>query len=101
MCKHFRSNEWRGRKVSRVPQGLIASKAPSAELEHRLTVVHPLLFCPPIPKGERYELVARTWWGERHVLASGRTHSPHDTLNLARVRQTAARLGANEVHILA
>jgi hypothetical protein len=64
------------------------------------TVVHPLVLCPPIAKGKRYLLVERRWWGQRDVLKIGRARSPHGSLNLARVRHTAARLGATEVHIL-
>jgi len=36
----------------------------------------------------------------RDVLKAGRARSPHESLNLARVRHMAARLGATEVHIL-
>ena len=63
-------------------------------------VVHPLVLCPPIAKGKRYLLVERRWWGQRDVLKIGRARSPHESVNLARVRHTAARLGATEVHIL-
>jgi hypothetical protein len=64
------------------------------------TVVHPLVLCPPIAKGKRYLLVERSWWGQRDVLKIARARSPHESVNLARVRHTAARLGATEVHIL-
>ena len=63
-------------------------------------IVHPLLFCPPVPLGIRYLLVDRRMDGGRHILHAGRATSPHPTLNLARIRQTAATLGANEVHML-
>jgi hypothetical protein len=63
-------------------------------------LVHPLVLCPPIARGERYLLVQRTWWGQRNVLKTGRAWSRHESLNLARVRHDAARLGATEVHIL-
>ena len=63
-------------------------------------VVHPLLFCPPVPKGIRYLLVRRTPEGAREMLHAGRASSPHPTLNLATIRRTAATLGANEVHVL-
>ena len=36
----------------------------------------------------------------RDVLKVGRARSPHESLNLARVRHMAAQLGATEVHIL-
>ena len=64
------------------------------------TVVHPLLFCPPLPLGTRYMLVQREWPGMRNVLAVGRARSDHETVNLADIRRRAAQLGANEVHIL-
>jgi hypothetical protein len=63
-------------------------------------IIHPLVLCPPIAKAQRYLLVERTWWGQRDVLKVARARSPHESLNLARVRQTAAKLGATEVHIL-
>ena len=63
-------------------------------------VVHPLLFCPPLPQGARYVLVKRNWPGVRSVLAVARATSEHATVNLAVVRLRAARLGANEVHVL-
>ena len=63
-------------------------------------VVHPLLFCPPLPQGARYVLVKREWPGVRNVLGVGRASSEHATQNLAGVRLRAARLGANEVHVL-
>jgi hypothetical protein len=69
-------------------------------LDDCLILVHPLVLCPPIARGKRYLLVERTWWGQREVLKAGRARSPHESLNLARVRSTAARLGATEVHIL-
>jgi hypothetical protein len=61
---------------------------------------HPLVLCPPIAKGTSYLLVERKWWGQRDVLKIGRARSPHESVNLARVRHAAARLGATEVHIL-
>ena len=73
----------------------------AALLDDCQSLVHPLVLCPPIAKGERYLLVERKWWGQRDVLKVGRARSPHESLNLARVRHSAARLGATEVHILA
>jgi hypothetical protein len=63
-------------------------------------VVHPLLFCPPLPYGTRFVLVKRDWPGTRNVLGVGRAMSPHESSNLAAVRLRAARLGADEVHVL-
>ena len=63
-------------------------------------VVHPLLFCPLLAQGARYVLVKRAWPGVRNVLGVGCAMSVHETVNLADVRLRAARLGANEVHIL-
>jgi hypothetical protein len=57
-----------------------------------------LIECPPLPK-VAYALVRRDATGARHVLhiASGTSEAP--TLNLARIRQRGATLGANEVHV--
>ena len=71
-----------------------------AGVDDWLALVHPLRLCPPIAMGDRYVLVERKWWGQRDVLGMGRARSPHDSVNLARVRHRAARLGATEVHIL-
>ena len=60
--------------------------------------VYSLIECPPLPSAV-YLLVRRDKEGQRQVLHidSGRSDAP--TLNLARVRQRAAQLGANEVHV--
>ena len=63
-------------------------------------VVHPLLFCPPLGRDQRYVLVRREWPGSRSALGVGRASSVHESMNLAEVRLRAARLGANEVHLL-
>ena len=63
-------------------------------------VVHPLILCPPLGHGVRYALVRRDWPGTRNVLGVGRASSVHESANLAEVRERAARLGANEVHLL-
>lgn len=57
-----------------------------------------LIECPPLPK-VAYALVCREANGKRTVLhiASGSSDAP--TLNLARIRQRGAMLGANEVHV--
>jgi hypothetical protein len=57
-----------------------------------------LIECPPLPK-VAYALVRRDAGGARRVLhiASGSSDAP--TLNLARIRQRGATLGANEVHV--
>ena len=79
-----------------------APAVPARQLTHPgpRTVIHPLLFCPPLPLGTHYTLVRREWPGVRHVLAIGRAQSAHETVNLADIRRRAAQLGANEVHIL-
>ena len=63
-------------------------------------VDHPLLFRPPLGNGQRYVLVRRDWPGSRSALGVGRASSVHESMNLAEVRLRAARLGANEVHLL-
>jgi hypothetical protein len=79
-----------------------APAVPARTLTHpdSRTVVHPLLFCPPLPRGTRYMLVQREWPGMRNVLAVGRAQSAHETVKLADIRRIAAQLGANEVHVL-
>ena len=60
--------------------------------------VYSLIECPPLPRA-LYLLVHRSKEGRREVLhiACGESDAP--TLNLARVRQRGAQLGANEVHV--
>jgi hypothetical protein len=89
--KSFRKIVAKSRTVSACDQSLV---------DDWRILMHPLVLCPPIAKGKRYLLVERNWWGQRDVLKIGRARSPHESVNLARVRHTAARLGATEVHIL-
>jgi hypothetical protein len=60
--------------------------------------VYGLIECPPVPQAT-YLLVRREADGSCRVLhiASGESSAP--TLNLARIRQRGATLGANEVHV--
>jgi hypothetical protein len=60
--------------------------------------VYSLIECPPLPRAVHL-LVHRDKGGQRRVLniAAGESDAP--TLNLARVRQRGAQLGANEVHV--
>ena len=57
-----------------------------------------LIECPPLPKA-MYLLVHRNKDGRRQVLHIGCGQDEAPTLNLARVRQRGAQLGANEVHV--
>lgn len=59
-----------------------APAVPARKLTHPgpRTVVHPLLFCPPLPQDTRYMLVRREWPGVRNVLAVGRAQSAHETV---------------------
>ena len=59
--------------------------------------IHPLRFCPPVADAT-YMLVRREG-DRRRVLAVNRTHNDAASLNLAEIRQAAARLDANEVHV--
>ena len=61
--------------------------------------VFTLIECPPLPKAA-YVLARRDGDGRRHVLHIGSGRSDAPTLNLARIRQRGATLGANEVHVL-
>lgn len=60
--------------------------------------VYSLIGCPPFPRAT-YILVRRDQRGRRKVLHIGLGQSEAPTLNLARVRQRGAQLGANEVHV--
>jgi hypothetical protein len=63
-------------------------------------VVHSLVACPTIPHGTRYKLV-RVVAGKRSTVAIGRATSRYAALNLATLRRRGARLGIQEVHLLA
>jgi hypothetical protein len=56
-----------------------------------------LLFCPEIPEST-YLLLHRDAGGAARVLRVGTLDSKTRSLNLARIRQSGATLGANEVH---
>ena len=60
--------------------------------------VYSLFDCPPVGIAS-YVLVRRASKTERPVLAIGRLSHEQATLNLAEIRQRAATLGADEVHI--
>ncbi|MFN0218310.1 MAG: hypothetical protein ACKVP4_05795 [Hyphomicrobium sp.] len=60
--------------------------------------VYGLLDCPPLDGGN-YVLVRRGDRAVRDVLAIGRLTNETATLNLAEIRQRAAMLGADEVHV--
>jgi hypothetical protein len=60
--------------------------------------VYSLIACPPLPAAS-YVLVRRDRHGRRTALRVSLGQSDAPTLNLARVRQRGAQLGANEVHV--
>ena len=60
--------------------------------------VYGLIECPPLPKAT-YVLARREADGRVSALHIGVGQDDADTLNLARVRQRGAQLGANEVHV--
>ena len=60
--------------------------------------VYSLFDCPPVGIAS-YVLVRRVSQNERTVLAIGRLSHDKATLNLAEIRQRAATLGADEVHV--
>jgi len=60
--------------------------------------VYSLIECPPLPRAA-YLLIHRDPAGQRQVLHIGSTESSAPSLNLARLRQRGASLGANEVHV--
>lgn len=60
--------------------------------------IYSLLGCPPFATGG-YVLVEHMPNGSRRVLGLGRGKSAVGTVNLAHVRESGAKLGANEVHL--
>jgi hypothetical protein len=60
--------------------------------------VYGLIECPPLPKAS-YVLVRREADGSAIPVHVGLGQEEAATLNLARVRQRGAQLGANEVHV--
>lgn len=60
--------------------------------------VYDLIDCPEIPAAN-FLLVHREKSGRRTVLAISHATHAAGSLNLAEIRQRAARLGANEVHV--
>lgn len=104
MYKPYHDWDWRPEKPKNSSRTITAQSRTVSVCDRSLMddcriVVHPLVLCPPIAKGKCYLLVERKYWGQRDVLKIGRARSPHESVNLARVRHTAARLGATEVHI--
>jgi hypothetical protein len=69
-----------------------------ASTKRYVHTVYSLIECPPLPRA-LYLLVRRNENGRREVLHIGCSESDAPTLNLARVRQRGAQLGANEVHV--
>ena len=65
---------------------------------HYVHHVYGLIECPPLPKAT-YILVRRETDGTAQALHIGLGQEDAPTLNLARVRQRGAQLGANEVHM--
>lgn len=60
--------------------------------------VYSLIDCPATPAAN-YVLVRRDASGVCHALAVGRVSEEAPSLNLARIRQLGATLGATEVHV--
>jgi hypothetical protein len=60
--------------------------------------VYSLFDCPPL-EAANYVLVKRTSKSSRTLLAIGRLTNETASLNLAEIRQRAATLGADEVHV--
>lgn len=78
--------------------------APQAVRDHwlldRRVVIHPISFCPPLPRGTKYCLVKRDSEGARTVLGLGAALNSRSSLNVAYVRQRGTSLDANEVLVL-
>jgi hypothetical protein len=63
-----------------------------------LHTAYDLVDCPPI-RDVAYVLARRHVNGDREILHVNTATNAHAPLNLARIRQRAATLGANEVHL--
>jgi hypothetical protein len=61
--------------------------------------VYTLIGCPDLP-AVNYLMVRRHPDGSQQVLRIDHTTEACPSLNLARIRHVAARLGANEIHVL-
>lgn len=59
-----------------------------------------LIWCPEVPQETHFELVRRRDDGVREQLDSGVLDKRAPSLNLARLRQRGAELGANEVVLI-
>lgn len=62
--------------------------------------VYALTACPTLPYGTRYKLV-HVVGDARKTAGIGRATSRYASLNLANVRRRGARLGVQEVHLIA
>jgi hypothetical protein len=60
--------------------------------------IYSLIECPELPRAN-YVLVHRDAAGRCRVLRIGRLAHKAESLNLAEIRHTGAKLGANEVHV--
>ena len=60
-------------------------------------VVYSMIGCPPL--GSATYLLVRHTQGARKILAVRATSSTFPGINLARIRRSGARFGANEVHV--
>jgi len=94
----------RGRAPAQPAAGVGLSAPLRSELWHGASgrrymhTVYSLIGCPPLPKAT-YVLVRREADGRSSALGIASADSDASTLNLARVRQRGAELGANEVHV--
>lgn len=107
MAKLIDMNRWREARAAADAPALVSAELAVGQGFHYwrgrsgrryLHSIYTLFACPAIPQAN-YMLVHRGGDGSRSVLAVGQTTSDAASLNLARLRQEGARLGANEVHI--
>lgn len=59
-----------------------------------------LIWCPEVPGGTRFALIRKNESGETEKLEGGVLMEQAPSLNLARIRQRGAQLGANEVVLI-
>jgi hypothetical protein len=102
--------EFRARRAGQVADGSNIQALPAADTSPRfhfwtgasgkryVHTVYSLFDCPPLGMAS-YVLVRRASKTDRIVLAIGRLMHDQASLNLAEIRQRAATLGADEVHV--
>lgn len=95
----YSTDSYMGCLDARIASGLgVASQQATSGCEE--TVRYALIWCPEVPDGTRFALVRRDENGAGERLEAGVLNERAPSLNLARLRQRGAQLGANEVVLI-